>query len=117
MLDHLGLTRLYVIDDPGTGNAAADYDAIKLAQTYALLGDVKAFRKTYQELARRRVESWLRPHLGDLFALPGDGPPGPSRRLDLPLLSITRPRDDSEPDAETNTAIDRWLDAQFRKAA
>jgi hypothetical protein len=38
----------------------------------------------------------------------------PSRPVVIP---IARPVDDSEPDADTNTLIDRWLDRQFKKAA
>jgi hypothetical protein len=46
-----------------------------------------------------------------------DGDLPTARPQALPPLNIVRPADDAEPDPETNTPIDRWLNQQFSKAA
>jgi hypothetical protein len=87
---------------------------------YAMIGDAQAFLNTYwhQTYDDDRSSFYgdpIHPTRSHLLPLAGDGPGGPSRRLQLPRLSITRPIGDCEPDGEDE--MTRWLERQFKKAA
>lgn len=104
--------------DYGTANWNLEWGFIRHMRFYAMLRDDTALLAAYEQLKQHQATHQPAPK-ADLFDLlravltDGDGPGGPSKRLDLAPLSITRPAGDDAPDGEDNSAFAVWLRAQL----
>jgi hypothetical protein len=118
MLKRLGLSK--ILSGPDTRLWAEEGRLNKLMRLYAGLGDADAFQATYDELAAllgRRptpllashplIVDWDDSYLLNLM----------DRSEEEEKHTFFRPPGDDQPDPDHSTAIDAWLDAQFRRAA
>jgi hypothetical protein len=83
---------------------------------YAYIGDDAAFLAAYKQLAAEQAKPAPRDPLLELLrlVLAEDADLiGPSRRLDLAPIEITRPVGDDQPDTTDGSAFDVWLRGQL----
>jgi hypothetical protein len=116
MLERLGLSRLYMPcsnEHTSPNDLRNDYADLQRLTFFALLGAERAFAETHRALDVRQycAVAGLEQHV---TTVDDDLPaPQPSE----PPMQVVRDIDDSAPDGDVDTPIDRWLNTQFRRAA
>lgn len=120
MLERLGLSMLYA--GSNQHSIQGEVRMRRLMGLYAALGDDAAFLATYGDLSR--LQACPAPPRSDRRPLFVDREDSFLHHLmdrvedeEIHTFSVIRPADDNEPDSNTSSALDVWLDEQFRRAA